>query len=157
MKNKSGLSTIIVTLLIILISLVAVGIVWAVVNNLVKGGSEGVEISAKCLNTLVEPTKVNCSNGVTNIICDAQLMRTGNDVIGGVKLIFRNSTSGASSSSAIRLEGDIEALVGLKKIGIDTGVPNAAGVDTLEITAFFKMKSGDDRNCDQTGSFSDFS
>jgi len=41
--NKRGLSTIVVTLIIILISLVAVGIVWVVVNNLIKGEQEALK------------------------------------------------------------------------------------------------------------------
>jgi hypothetical protein len=156
--NKKGLSTIVVTLLIILISLVAVGIVWAVVNNMIKGGTQGVEVSAKCLNVVIEPTKVNCSGGTTNVICDVQLMRTGtgSDIIGGVKLLFKNATSGASSS-LIRLEGNIEQLIGKKQTGINTTLLSSEGANTLEITAFFKDSGGNDQNCAQTGSFTNFS
>lgn len=39
-KNRRGLSTVIVTLLFILLSLVAVGIVWVVVSNLLKSGTQ---------------------------------------------------------------------------------------------------------------------
>ena len=35
-KNSKGLSTIVITLIIILVSIVAVGIVWAFVNNMIK-------------------------------------------------------------------------------------------------------------------------
>lgn len=158
MKNKSGLSTIIVTLLIILISLVAVGIVWAVVNNLVKGGTQGVEISAKCLSVVVEPTKVNCSNSGVSVMCDVQLMRTGtgSDELGGVKLLFKNSTNGASSN-LISISGNVEQLVGLKKTGINTTLLSSQGANTLEVTAFFKDSGGNDQICPQTGSFTNFS
>jgi hypothetical protein len=40
MKNKGGLSTIVVTLLLIVLSLVAVGAVWAVASSILKGGSQ---------------------------------------------------------------------------------------------------------------------
>ena len=36
MKNRKGLSTIVVTLTIILLSIVAVGIVWVFANNMIK-------------------------------------------------------------------------------------------------------------------------
>ena len=36
--NKSGLSTIVVTLILVVLSLVAVGVVWAVISNLLKTG-----------------------------------------------------------------------------------------------------------------------
>jgi len=55
--NKKGLSTIVVTLLLILLSLVAIGIVWTFVNNLIKnqissneacyGNFDKVEINKK--------------------------------------------------------------------------------------------------------------
>jgi len=152
--DKRALSTIIVTLIIILISLVAVGIVWVVVRNLISGGTEGIEVNSKCMNVIIEPTKVNCSNSGVSRICDVQLMRsgTGSDEIGGVKLIFKNSTSGASSN-LLTLEGNIEALVGKKETGVNTTVLASAGVDTLEVTAFFKDTSGNDQICAQTGSF----
>ena len=38
-ENKRGLSDIVVTLIIIVLALVAVGIVWAVVSNLLKTGT----------------------------------------------------------------------------------------------------------------------
>ncbi|VVB82967.1 Uncharacterised protein [uncultured archaeon] len=40
MKNKKGLSTIVVTLILVVLSLVAVGVVWAVISNLLKTGEE---------------------------------------------------------------------------------------------------------------------
>ncbi len=38
-ENKRGLSTIVVTLILIVLSLVAVGVVWVVVNNILKSGT----------------------------------------------------------------------------------------------------------------------
>ncbi len=156
--DKRALSTIVVTLIIILISLVGVGIVWAVVRNLISGGTQEIEVTAKCLNTNVEATKVNCSNSGVSVMCDAQLIRsgTGSDVIGGVKLVFKNSTSGATSNS-ISLNGNIEPSVGKKQTGINTTVLDTEGVNVLEVTTFFKDSSGNDQICPQTNSFSNFS
>jgi hypothetical protein len=150
-RDERGLSTIVVTLIMILISLVAVGIVWVVVRNLISGGTAGVEISAKCLNVVIEPTKVNCSDVDDISYCDITLKRTGtgSDEIGGVKLVFRNSESGASSN-LINLDGNIEPLVGKTETGINT---NVNGADVVEVTAFFKDASGNEQICSQTGSF----
>ncbi len=154
MHSKGGLSTIVITLIIIMISLVAVGIVWFVVNNLIKSGTQGVELTAKCLNVLIEPTKVNCSKVTANVICDIELTRTGtgSDEIGGVKMIFKNSTSGVGSS-LINLNGNIEALVGKKQTGVNTTVLSSVGVDLLEVTVFFKDASENEQLCSQKGSF----
>ena len=42
--KKKGLSTIVITLIIILISLVAVGIIWVVVRNVIQTGTEQVAL-----------------------------------------------------------------------------------------------------------------
>jgi hypothetical protein len=49
-KNSRGLSTIVLTLIIIVISLVAVGIVWVVVQNLLNSGSKEVGLGKFTIN-----------------------------------------------------------------------------------------------------------
>lgn len=49
-KNRKGLSTIVVTLIIILISLVAIGIVWVVVRNVLSSGSKDVSLGKFTVN-----------------------------------------------------------------------------------------------------------
>jgi len=150
--NKRGLSTIVVTLIIILLSLVAVGIVWVVVRNIVVGGGAGIEIASKCLSVDISASKVACSNGVTNKVCNVTFTRagtgTGGDAIAGVKLIFKNSTSEVSSS-LISVEGDIAPLVGKKITGQDSGLTNANGVNSLDVSVFFKDDTGNEQLCPQ--------
>ena len=147
-EGKRGLSTIVVTLIIILISLVAVGIVWVVVRNLINSGTQGVEVSSKCLNINVEATAVNCSSVGSSRICDVALKRTGtgSDAIAGVKLVFKNTTAG-TSSLLVNVAGNIEPLVGKIQTGINTTL---SGANRVEVTAFFKDASGNDQICQQT-------
>jgi len=156
MENKRGLSDIVVTLIIVLLSMVAIGVVWVVVNNLIQSGTAGVETSAKCLNVNLEVKKVNCTDGSTNQICDVTLSRTGteSDALGGVKLIFQNKTAEVSSSSLIDISGNIEPLVGKKATGIDSLIANAVGVNAIEVTPYFKDDSGNEQLCSQTISYS---
>ena len=113
-KDKKGLSAIITTLLVVLLVLVAVGIVWAVVRNVIGEGAAGVELGAKCLNIDVRATAVVCTGADPNI-CNVTFERTGTntDTIAGIKLVFRNSTA-ETSSSVIDESGNIEHLVGKK-------------------------------------------
>lgn len=147
MENKKGLSTIVVTLIIILLSLVAVGVVWGVVNNLIKSGSEGVDVNSKCLNINIEATAVDCDVGY---LCDVTMTRTGTmDVaIAGVKLVFKNATS-EDSSALITIGGNIETLVG-KKVLDQVSIATA---DTVEITPYFVDASGKEQICSQSSSF----
>ena len=147
MEGKRGLSTIIVTLIIILLSLVAVAVVWVVVRNLITSGSEGIDISAKCLKTNLEATKVSCSTSVGIRYCNVTLSRTGTgiDALGGVKLVFKNSTTG-TNSPLIDVAGDIQPLVGKIQPGINTTLP---GVNEVDVTPYFQDVSNNPRLCDQ--------
>ncbi len=60
MKKTKGLSTIVATLIIILLVLVAVGIIWVVVRNVIEGGAQQIQGSNDCLAVEVKPTKVLC-------------------------------------------------------------------------------------------------
>ena len=153
-ENKRGLSTIVVTLIIVLLSLVAVGVVWVVVRGIINTGTQGVEINSKCLAVTVEASKVNCSNGATNVTCDVTLTRTGtgNDQIAGVKLLFRDTVRGVNSP-LISKSGDVQALVGKTYTGINTGIPIANTPDEVDVTAFFQDSSGNEQLCSQTSSF----
>jgi hypothetical protein len=149
MGDKKGLSTIVITLIIILLSLVAVGIVWVVVKNIIVGGGAGIEQNAKCLSTEVYASKVNCSNGATNKMCTLTLERsgTGSDAIGGVKMVFKNSTSGVSST-LISETGDVQLLVG-KKVTKDTLLTIANGVNSVDLAVYFTDASGNEQLCSQ--------
>ncbi|MDD5012400.1 MAG: LamG domain-containing protein [Candidatus Nanoarchaeia archaeon] len=90
-KNKisrKGLSTIIMTMIIIFVSLVAVGIFWAVINNLLKGGSENIGLGKITFSAEISQVHVdNSSNNVSFKIT----RKVGTGDIVGMKFIFENS------------------------------------------------------------------
>jgi len=147
MVNKRGLSAVVMALIIILISLTAIGVVWVVVNNLIKAGSEGISATSKCLNVHIDATSVVCDSGD----CAVTLQRTGteDDDIAGVKLVFRDSTAG-TSSSLIDESGNIEILVGKSIASVATGLVNP---DKIEVTPYFEDASGNEKICSTTSSF----
>jgi hypothetical protein len=64
--QKKGLSTVIVTLILILVSLVAVGIIWVVVRNVIQTGTEGVGLSQFSLSAKILDVSIdNSSNNVS--------------------------------------------------------------------------------------------
>jgi len=154
-KNKRGLSDIVITLIIVLLSLVAIGIVWVVVNGLLQSGTSGVETSAKCLSMNFEVKQIACSNGTTNQTCNVTISRTGTETgeIGGIKMVFFDEDTD-TSGSLIDIAGNIEPLVGKRITNQDTMVANANKVDLIEITAYFTDDSGNQQLCAQTTSFS---
>ncbi|MBU2615598.1 MAG: hypothetical protein KKC19_00675 [Nanoarchaeota archaeon] len=48
MKDRKGLSEIVATLIIILLVIIAIGIIWTVVRNVITGGTEQIALSTKC-------------------------------------------------------------------------------------------------------------
>jgi len=143
-QNKKGLSAIITTLLIVLLVLVAVGIVWAVVRNIITTGAEGVELGAECLYIDIQATSVICTDTDPDF-CDVTLERIGttDTEIAGVKMIFRDSTN-VASSSIIPSVGNIERLVGKTITGLDSTL---TAPDSLEITPYFLDGSGNEQLC----------
>lgn len=147
-KNKKGIATIIVTVILVALVLAAVGIVWVVVNRLIGKSAGEAEIAGKCLSVDVTATAVDCSNPAA---CELTLERTGtgDDEIAGVKLVFRDSTAG-TSSSVIDVAGNIEKLVGKTESGVATGLTTP---DKVEVTVYFEDASGKEKLCQTTNEF----
>ncbi len=83
--NKRGLSTIIVTLIIILISLVAVGIIWIVVRNVIQAGTEGVSFGQFMLNAKIMDANIdNSTNNISLIV----KRNAGQGELVGMKFVF---------------------------------------------------------------------
>ncbi len=151
-ENKKGLSEIVATLIIILLTLVAVGIIWVVIRNVVEGGAQQVDISQKCLAVELNAVTVNeTSPGVYGVT-----LRRGSDGEEdiGVKV---NVFSGQATSSGVidfGAFGDLDAL-GTVTGSVDTNTATpVVGGDKIEFTAFFRDASGNEQLCPQTKSFS---
>ena len=102
-NSKKGLSTVVTTLIIILLVLVAIGTIWVVISNVISEGTQSADWAVKCLEVSVKATSVtNC----ISTSCDVTLSRTGSgDAINGVKLVFRNETL-VSSQERVWLTGE---------------------------------------------------
>jgi len=95
MENKKGMSAVVTTLIIILLVIVALGIIWVVVKNVIQGGVEQVDLSTKCREVEVRAVKL-VANSATSY--DVTLSRTGaGDEIGGIKIVLANTTSNTYS------------------------------------------------------------
>lgn len=146
-QNRKGLSAIVATLIIILLTLVAVGIIWVVIRNVVQGGAEQIDISQKCIAVSLEAVTVNeIASGVY-----AVTLKRGADSQGdlGVKV---NVFSGATTSSGVinfGAFGDLDALGTVTRtVNTNTTTPVAGG-DKIEFTAFFLDASGNEQLCPQ--------
>jgi hypothetical protein len=88
-KGNKGLSTIVVTLILIVLALVAVGAVWIVVSNLLKGQSD--EVSLNKLNFNAEINSLSLDNSWNNVSFNVE-RKVGEANFVGMKFYFYNET-----------------------------------------------------------------
>lgn len=145
MENKRGLSAIVATLIIILLVLVAVGIIWVVVRNLIQEGSEQIDISTKCIAidlraVSVAPVADEAGN------YSVTLRLAGGEIIDGVKIALFND---ATNSGVLDGFEDLDVL----ETRTETIVAGITDANKLEFTVYFTDASGNEALCSQTNSF----
>lgn len=148
-NNKRGLSAVVTTLIIILLVLVAIGIIWVVIRNVIEGGTETADYAVKCLAVDIRATALNCS--AVNTCTVTMNRKAGGEPISGVKLVFYNTTTG-TSTAAIGVVGNIATLT------TNTTAPQTTtGVNwanRVSVTPYFKDSSGNDQLCSQPSVYS---
>jgi flagellin-like protein len=136
---KKGLSEVVTTLIIVLLVLVAIGIVWVVVNNLLQGGSEVVEINNKCMKLDIRVSAAKCTDG--DCIVTYKRHDTEGDAIAVIKIILSN---GATSQDAVNVSGDITALALNTETIAEILTPDP---NKVEIVAYFVDSAGNEQLC----------
>ncbi len=151
MKKNKGLSTIVATLIIILLVLVAVGIIWVVVRNVLESGVGEIQSSSDCLAVDVQPTKVLCmvdaGDAGNNGTCDITYSRSaGGDVIGGIKLVLKDEVGDTNYIHDV--SGNINPLATQTESTVNTGITN---VSNVEAVVYFLDESGNEQLCTSSG------
>jgi len=95
MQNKKGLSDVVTTVLIVALSLVAITIVWVVVNGLISSNTGSIESQGDCLKTNLEIVSASSTGSEVTVVIKRT---TGDNEIGGIKVNAYNSTSSASAN-----------------------------------------------------------
>ncbi len=143
MVNNKGISTILVTIIMIALVLAAVTIVWIVFSNLIESEQQDIFIAEKCLGLDLQITKaVEINAGEYNVTLTRG---SGNDEeMGGLKAVFKDNMT--DNSDVIDVPGNIANLATVTKT-VDAGFNNAV---TVEMTPYFIAESGDEKLCGQT-------
>ncbi len=143
--RKRGLSTVVTTLIIILLVLVAIGIIWVVIKDVIEEGTGQISLYTKCIETDVRAETVDCTDPAN---CLVTLTRKGQgDEIGGVMLVFKNDND---ASSVKDIQGNIDSLTSVT-VTVDSEVSSA---NKVEATVYFKDEQGNNKLCTQTNSYS---
>jgi len=162
-SNKKGLSTIVATLLIILLTLVAVGIIWVVIRGVVRDSTDQVDIDSKCLAASVEATRVVLDTTPDPDEYLVTITRTGgDDALGGVKLVF---TASDGSSNAV-IDWDLTGTgthaplpaLGSRQISIPVGggenqIPSDLNPTMVSVVVYFLDTSNNPQLCSTANAY----
>ena len=143
--NNRGISNIISTLIFVLLTIVLIGIVWVLVNNIVSNSSKQAANSAQCLNTQIQVTAAQCNYGGTS--CNITVQRsTGSDTVNGIQVVVSNS-SGQSAAGTIPTDNNtfqtLQSVVGYFNL---TATP-VVNVTTVQAVIYFASANGQKQIC----------
>jgi len=145
MIDKKGLSTVVTTLIIILLVLVAIGIVWVVVRGLIGTTETQINIQQKCIGIDLEITSATCGTGKT-LPCIVVVKKVGGETPTGVQVIAydasgsvsnKNVTIGGLTTNAL-VEGNAASIYVITKVAaaayFDDGTNRAFCSQVVEST-----------------------
>ena len=142
MVHKKAMSMIVTTVIMVALTLVAIGVVWAVISTLIENQSEAVSLQADCLEVNIDVMPTTSCIGTT---CTIYIERkVGGKDIAGVKVVFND---GSSSGNVLDLLGNIVPLATVMQTFANVGVSNATEVG---VTAYFLDDAGNERICRTT-------
>ncbi|MCA9487597.1 MAG: hypothetical protein KC516_01400 [Nanoarchaeota archaeon] len=151
MKNKRGLSTVVTTLIIILLVLVAVGIIWGVVSNLLENSRKKIQYSTSCLDVEIRALSVvEYTDSYLNNVYNVTLQRTSTGESGAVFAKF-TLFSDESNTKVLNFEEENEAYplepLTTKKISFISTFQNAT---RIEVTPYLLDDQGNEFICATT-------
>ena len=135
-NSNKGLSAIIATMMIILLVIVAVGIVWVVIRNIISEGTEEIELGKFTFDLSIKSAYVE---GI-NVKVGVRRNPGGGDLT-GVKFIFLNSTQSISLDRKIPLSELQEKLFSFNS----SEVGNINYVQEVSIETIYKLDYGKEK------------
>jgi len=143
-KNQKGLSAVVTTLIVILLVLVAVGIVWVVVKNLIGEGAEEIELGKSTLDLEIKAAQIGDSD--VTVVVVRRNPGKGNFI--GMNFIFSNGTN----SEIIRNDTILEELEEKRFTFILTEI-NTENLETISVAPIFELSSGEESEGNVVDSF----
>lgn len=142
-RGIKGISNIIVTLIMIVLVLVAVGIVWTAIQNNLETGVEQFELNAECIKIGVKADALNCGGMPNSGDCTVTITRSvGGEAFEGLKLIFTNAL-GATNYVHTEI-GNMAPLATKTTTTINTGIVN---ISKVNVVPYFEDGSGNQQIC----------
>ncbi|MFH1586076.1 MAG: hypothetical protein ABIB79_04870 [archaeon] len=132
-KNNRGLSTVITTLIIVLLVLVAIGIIWVVIRNVIEEAGEDVTAKGECIGAQVNIKSITCTSGGASCDVIVERLSGGGDSIDGVKVTVSDGANSLTQTTSGGL--DILDVVTVSVVGgnLDDNVALAVTINAAPI------------------------
>jgi cysteine-rich repeat protein len=135
-RNKKGLSTVVANLLLILLVIVAVGIIWVVIRNIVSQGAEQISLGQFTIDLSITSAYVQGTNIIVGVS-----RSSGDGQVTGINFVFLNS----SQSITIRRNIALNPLETRIFIFSQSEVPGIAEGDKVSVAPIY-ISSGSEKN-----------
>ena len=133
-KNRKGLSMVVSVLLIIVLVLVATGIVWVVVRNVIQKGAGSLSLSGLTLNLEILSASLDGNNVNVNV-----KRNPGAGKLLGIKFVFSDGTSSKTAEETVSMAELDEESFSFNLIDLE--IPNA---NEVSIALIFESEGGDE-------------
>ena len=133
MFKKRGLSAVVTTLIIILLTLVAVGVIWVVINNVISRGAEEIELGQYTLDLQIKAAQIQ--NGDITVVVVRRNPGQGEFV--GMNFVFSNGTDSEIIRENISLQELEEKTFTFTLTKIST-----ANLKTISVAPIYKTSLG---------------
>ena len=134
LRDKKGLSAVITTIIIVAIGLVAVAIVFAVVQNLLSKSNTDIDFMTKCQDAGFVITDVTCANTNPDV-CSVTVKRTsGSLAVDGVRVVVSDGTTSSTPSDSA---GDLQVGATRTVSGVTMPAGSATDIVQAEVYPYF--------------------
>jgi len=140
-NSNKGLSTIVATLIIILLVLVAAGIIWVVVRDIITKGAEGIDLGKFTFDLRIKSAYIDNEIGSVKVM--VRRNPGGGNLI-GVRFVFFNGTRSSSVDRKTPLQELEEELFSFDSVDVgDTSVLQEVSVAPIYESSSGKETVGD--------------
>lgn len=151
MSNKKGMSDVVTTVLIVLLSLIAVTLVWTFLSPLILKSGADITRSQACMSVNLEVTGCKINSTGTQGVYNVTVKRSaGAASLSAIKLIFAKADGTTNSSDQnSSLPGELDVKFYQSNVGVDyKNVVAAAGIsDAKGITSYCNPSQLTPINC----------
>ena len=132
--NKRGLSQIILTVIMITLVLIATGIIWTVIQNIISESTEDISLARFTINVDIQSAKIEGGNVIVGV-----LRNIGKGDLTGIKFVFFDGKNSESVERKVLL-GELES----RSFTFILNELNISEVETVSIAPIYKSSSGNE-------------